>query len=414
MCKVIQNGTTHYPGLRKLIVLSILFIIFFDAFFSFLLGPLFREATLTVFLLIASVYVFVIPKDYISRRNFLPFLVTCSAMFAFLISIPVWKSWHNAYSYLGIPVAFLVYHTDFAYTKKKIYQLLILAFILACYEFLSQRYLFVNTIIKNGEIITYDLKTAGGANAVLRVKAYFYGCLSLGLFALGVAFLYSKRIWILLLCLLTALMAGTRSALLCMLPMILLQDSSKKRISTYLVIGLTMMGVSLFVMQYSPSSWDRIIGVFELTDGHSNRFLMWKTGWQQFLSESGIHMLLCNNGAYFLNYNNNPESGWICLLTDNGIVGFLIYFLPIAYLGFRFFMQRQLYLLFVLGLFTGINFGVTFHLSGTGNLVYWLCVFNFHECALLHGKMLFPDSTEREKHENPPSLQILLPDRRRN
>lgn len=414
MCEVIQNETVRYPGLRKLIVLSILFIIFSDAFFSFLLGPLFRKVALVVFLFTASVYMLVIPKNYTSRRNFFPFLVTCSAMLAFLISFPVWDNWHNAYAYLGIPVAFLVYHTDFAYTKKKIYQLLILAFILACYEFLSQRYLFENTIIKNGEVITYDLKTAGGATSVLRVKAYFYGCLSLGLFALGVAFLYSKRVWILLLCLLTALMAGTRSALLCILPMILLQNSFKKRFGTYLVIGLTIVGTALFVMQYSPSSWNRIIGVFELTDGHSNRFLMWEMGWQQFLSESGIHMLLGNNGTFFLNYDNNPESGWICLLTDNGIVGFLIYFLPIVYLGFRFLIQRQLYLLFVLGLFSGINFGVTFHLSGTGNLVYWLCMFNFHECALLYGEKPLPDSEERKKHEDSSSLQILLPDGRRN
>lgn len=382
MCEVIQNNTVRHPGLRKLIVLSVLFIIFFDAFFSFLLGPLFRKVAMVVFLIIASMYVFIIPKDYNNRRNFLPFLVTCSAMLAFLISIPVWNSWYNAYSYLGIPVAFLVYHVNFPYTKEKIYQLLILAFILACYEFFSRRYLFENTIIKNDEVITYDLKTAGGANAVLRVKAYFYGCLSLGLFALGVAFLYSKRIWILLLCLLTALMAGTRSALLCILPMILLQNISKKRLRTYLIVGLTMAGASWFVMQYSPSSWERIAGVFESSDAHSNRFLMWETGWKQFLSESSARMLLGNNGAFFLKNNNNPESGWICLLTDNGIIGFLIYFLPLAYLGFRFFKQRQLYLLFILGLFTGINFGVTFHLSGTGNLIYWLCVFHFHECAV--------------------------------
>ena len=81
----------------------------------------------------------------------------------------------------------------------------------------------------------------------------------------------------------------------------------------------------------------------------------------------------------------------ICLLTDNGVIGFFFYLLPLLYCLHRFLINRKWYNLMLTLLFIVFNFTITGHLSGTGNFMYWLVVFElFNKAKYGCGKLDSP------------------------
>jgi len=128
----------------------------------------------------------------------------------------------------------------------------------------------------------------------------------------------------------------------------------------------------------------------------SARIDFWLSGLNLFFNYSLPYLFFGDNGLFYELYDNNPESGWICLLTDNGIVGFLFYLIPLVYCFFRFLGQKEYFLTLIVLVFAAFNFAITFHLSGTGNLMYWLIMFEFLNKAVYGYSKLGLNSIERK------------------
>lgn len=126
-------------------------------------------------------------------------------------------------------------------------------------------------------------------------------------------------------------------------------------------------------------------------ENQNARIYYWTKGINLFLDYPLQSIIFGNNGYYNSIYDNNPESGWICLLTDNGVIGFFFYLLPLLYCLHRFLINRKWYNLMLTLLFIVFNFTITGHLSGTGNFMYWLVVFElFNKAKYGCGKLDSP------------------------
>ena len=359
------------------LLLSLL-AIFGDAYGTYRFDR-FRYFTISVFLF---TIVIVLKRHLRAKNDIRGLSIAITAYGLCLLSYPFWISMYNAYAYGGILIAVMLFRIDRKLLDTALIVLLILSLFMGVYEFFTKTYLFINEVVKNDQEFIYDMKTMGGLAGVIRAKAFFYGCLSLGMFALGTAFFFSRNTRILLLCMIVAIIAGNRVAIILILCLILINPSIKMQYRIFFIpFFLCLLVIGLFFLSiYDFASYERIVTVFDMgTDANTIRLLLWKNGFEQFASYDVLHMLVGNNGLFFSIETNNPESGWITLLTDTGLLGFLLYFIPLVRLFIRFIERKQYYMASVILLFFCANFPVTFCLSMTSNLVYWFCMLKFDE-----------------------------------
>lgn len=357
-------------------------LIFGDAYGTYRFGSVFRYCSVALLSLIVIISFW---NKYLcnpSTENKWGSLISFVALSFLLLSYPFWFSLYNAYAYAGIPVAFFLYLLDKKELNRILIILLIISLILAVYETIIRDYLFSNEMIKNGELVVYDTKTAGGITGVFRAKALFYGSLSLGLFALGVAFFFPNNFLVMTLAFITAFLAGTRLAIVFIILLIYINPSLKieKKIFHLLLFSMVFLLIFFIIRRYDSASLERILNVFNVDGGtHDNRIIMWRNGIYYFSEYSLIHLIFGYNG-YFLNlFANNSESGWITLLTDLGMLGFFLYLIPQLYLFVSFLKKSKYHMATVVLLFVMCNSFVTFNLSMTGNLIYWICIFRFYD-----------------------------------
>lgn len=80
---------------------------------------------------------------------------------------------------------------------------------------------------------------------------------------------------------------------------------------------------------HAGTSVERLLALSE-GENQNARIYYWTKGINLFLDYPLQSIIFGNNGYYNSIYDNNPESGWICLLTDNGVIGF--FFLSLAFI----------------------------------------------------------------------------------
>jgi len=372
--------------LSRFPVFIIFLMIFGEAYGVTVIGNLYRIILGVLGCLSLFIYV-IFHKIKYTNLDLLPFLYTLIALFLLLVSLFFWSGTHNIYSYLGLVVALLVYVIDFDFSNKLIRFLLILTFLLAGIEFLTKQYLFINVV----RGIEFDEKLMGGTVGVFRSKGLFYGPTIFGMFVAGAYLLNYKKFSYLFLALLSSFFANARLGIV-LLSIPLFFMIIKKENRKYFLIIIALITYSL---SNSSQSIERLMSVGE-SGSQSARIDFWLSGLNLFFNYSLPYLFFGDNGLFYELYDNNPESGWICLLTDNGIVGFLFYLIPLVYCFFRFLGQKEYFLTLIVLVFAAFNFAITFHLSGTGNLMYWLIMFEFLNKAVYGYSKLGLNSIERK------------------
>lgn len=321
------------------------------------------------------------------------FYITFSALFLTLLSIPIWETGINHFSYTGIVYAFVVYQFfDLEVVKKVITYIVVFSFILALYEYLMGSFIFSNTIIRNGVNITIDEKLVGGSSGVFRSKSIFYGPLDFGNFLIMASFFLSKNRNLIIIILLSAFLANTRLALLVVFTVLILNHASIKNF-LYLIILMPVLILYLFKSSENIIlSIERIYDIFNVANTQNlGRLYYWNSAVDFFQSQDIFQLLLGSNGKFNQIYGNSTESAWLSLLVDNGILG-LLFYLTIFFIVYK---KNQIgrINIFLLILCFSIQ---TFHLGMSTNLLLWLYFF----FSLEYNTYLFPNSTNNGLSNN--------------
>lgn len=298
----------------------------------------------------------------------------------FAISAPMWYSFYNAYSYVGVVLAYIVYLLDCNQFRKLIVYALIACTFLELIEFISEHYFFITSL----EDIELDEKLFSGGGA-FRAKGIFKGPLSVGPFAVLTYLLNNKKRWILLLAMVACFLANSRTGIVILSMLFIIQLFGGRIQIKYIIAVIVIGGVIMTVMLSNAvfsSSIERILDVSNTESGTNQaRMFFWLAGISTYLGYPLSHLVVGNNGFFRSIYENNPESGWICLLTDCGVVGFLFYLTPLIYCLLHFFRKGMKSDFFITIAFIIMNFVITANLSATSNLVYWIFVFELYNKA---------------------------------
>lgn len=371
--------------ITHLLIIFFTIFTFGGAFLQYLLGSnIARNIGITLFL--ASILLFIIIKnkgEYFNIKN-ANFRIVIITIILLIISYPFWDSMYNAYSYIGIIVAYLVYVLDYSYLNKILSYIFILCGVLALIEYVSGSFLFVNTIEKLGGTVTFDEDTMSGAYGVFRSKAIFYGPLDFGNFIIGYLLLNRSNKWVIYGSFFIAFLANSRLALLISALIFINSIFKKKNSSTNVWFISILVCLGVFVLPVLSSggimnSVNRILDLFNTESGsNSARIFYWLSGINFYLNYDLVHLIFGNNGSFVKVFENSPENGWISLLVDNGIIGFLFYFISTAYLAIKFSLRKQMNNLIVVGTLFIVMFAQTFHLGASSNFMFWIVIFQLY------------------------------------
>ena len=139
-----------------------------------------------------------------------------------------------------------------------------------------------------------------------------------------------------------------------------------------------LLVVLVFVILLLPNfidqaSLDRLKEAFNTSNqSNSDRIQYWIYAFNMLFKTDFIHLVFGNNGYYESVYNNSTENGWLSLLVNNGLIGFLYYFIPVVLI----LINNKINLIYMMVLLFCM-FVQTFHLGASANLFYWLIIYSF-------------------------------------
>lgn len=362
------------------LVLAYVFIlsIFADAYFASVFGIDLKKYGTLLFLglsIFEIKQVFAMPKS----TN----IIVLSAILLLILSFPFWDSGYNAYSYIGIVIAYI----GFSVAGKQIIELLkyilILSVILAIYEYLSNAYLFEShfTNVATNESVTIDEKYSAGSYGVFRSKSIFYGPLSFGVFLIGMATLFPQKMWVLILGMLGAFVANSRLAevvisLFLLRYLIKYSGNNRKYIVGFVILGLLIFSTVNIDFENISVSLERTMDVFSFSDSsNSARMYYWQSAVSLFSDYGVSNLLLGNSGKFNMSFGNSTESGWLSLLVDNGIIGFLFYLIVLIRVYILNRNNKEIQFSIIIIAF--VMLVITYHLSATSNFILWFTIFTF-------------------------------------
>ncbi|PCE66552.1 hypothetical protein B7P33_04450 [Sediminicola luteus] len=257
---------------------------------------------------------------------------------------------------------------------------------LALYEFISKSYIFIVYRETVFGFQALDEKLFGGVAGIFRSKVFFEGPLALSQFCMGASLFYRKHIKILIPIFLTAIFANGRLGILVCGIIIFAYLYQRYNIATlikrpwvmilvtFAVLGFMISGILLL----DAASIERFKEVFDTHNaGNNARIEYWINGISTYFNYDLNHLVFGNNGYFLQVYKNNAENGWITLLLNNGIVGFIYYLFPILLLFARNFLRLNSDFIFVVILLFCM-FVQTFHLGASANLFYWLIIYSLY------------------------------------
>ncbi len=384
----IKNNTLNIStSLISEILLKSSILIIFLSFYFYLLAEVFFEVTNFRILTLVVGYAFfalsilIYPKIKINTQWF---LYLSSSLLLYLITSLFWLVKQDINIYLSAITALIII-SNYNYFLKVMSWFIVLTFLLAAFEFFTKEYLFV---VFRDTLFGYrplDEHFFGGYAKIFRAKVYFEGPLALSQFAIGSALLFRKNLKILILILLIAVFANGRLGIvICgfILAMYFFKKYNLISIIKKPKVLAILLVVLVFVILLLPNfidqaSLDRLKEAFNTSNqGNSDRIQYWVNAFNMLFDTDFIHFVFGNNGYYESVYNNSTENGWLSLLVNNGLIGFLYYFIPVVLIIINSINNNKINLIYMIVLLFCM-FVQTFHLGASANLFYWLIIYSF-------------------------------------
>jgi hypothetical protein len=303
------------------------------------------------------------------------------------ISCWFWYSLAEINVYFTLVTLSLVIISGFEFFKKGLKWLILIILIIALYEYITKTYLFI--VYRNTEwgLLPMDPKFFGGYAKIIRAKGLFEGPLALAQFAIGCALIFRKDLKILILTFLLAILANGRLGIIICASVLIFHFIEKYSLLKFLFsakgLKFLLLGFVSLILAFNyfvtEKSIKRFKDIFDTTGdtGNSARLDYWAQAVDVYWNYDIIHKIFGDSGLYRHITGNSAENGWLMLLLNNGLLGFLYYFIPIVLIFVMSITKKTGHYLFVL-LIIFAMFIQTFHLGASANLLYWVIIYTFY------------------------------------
>jgi len=365
----------------KLTIILFLFGLLMHYFFE---GRFEFTGTRNIFLILSLIAYFL--KIVSSRKiqvskDFLVYALC--AIPIMLLSVGFWFSLSEINVYLTLIFTLIVITSDFEFLKKSIIAVIYILLILTIFEFISKSYVFIVYRDTEWGVLPLDPYFYGGYSKVFRAKGLFEGPLALSQFAIGSALIFRNNLKIIIVTIILSILANGRLGILITSLVLILYFVNRYNIILFLIskkglkILLGLFLLLLFIGRYfiTDKTLERISAMLSADDaGNTARFHYWEKAVDVFLNYDFVHMLFGNSGYFRHITGNSAENGWLMLFLNNGIIGFLYYFMPVLLLMLLSMYHKRIYAIHLLLLILCM-FIQTFHLGALASLFYWLIIY---------------------------------------
>lgn len=301
-----------------------------------------------------------------------------------VLSLGFWHNINGINVYFTIVTFIIIVSSGYDFFLKVIKYIAYILLILAMYEFITKSYLFVVYRQTEWGVLPLDPKFYGGYSQIFRAKGLFEGPLALSQFAIGLAFLFRSNIKILVVAVLLTILANGRlgmviTGIIFILYFVTKYDlisilKSKKFIRLFIVSLVLIISATVYLID--EKSIERISNSFSFEDNSNTaRLYYWEKAINIF-GDYNIFNILFGNSGYFREVTgNSAENGWLMLLLDNGILGFLFYFFPLLIVSLLSLKHSTEHWHYVGVLFLAMMVQ-TFNLGVSASLLYWLIMYS--------------------------------------
>jgi hypothetical protein len=287
-------------------------------------------------------------QKYIKSYTFL-FLILCLGGVSLLISETPFKIAITALS--PIIVIFFAFFAFKFYDKFKkwVTVFVYINFIALIFEMYTGAYLF-------------NIDPVSNYFQIDRLKGIFSYSKEAGSFLIFSALLLRDKKNILYIILVSAAMTGSRSAMVFVFLITLIEGVSKfysiKSISkSFLILSIAFFSLYLYFL-FHEVMWIRLVNSFDFdgSSGHQYRFFIWNEFIKSILNYDFAHFVFGNLAYTNTLLGNGAENAYLTVMSNNGLLLFLIYFFPIFIFSFLSAVNFRLFYPFIL-LFVVLFFG---------------------------------------------------------
>ena len=369
--------------LRKLTVFFIVLATIFSTFLDYTI-PL--SSTRLVFSLMFIFFFLSIILTEKSIQIDLPKLIKPLVIYSIiLLFVSVSLIWTNLYSlnlYFGFYLACIVYILDIKFFRKLVLWSFFAQVFFQLYEYFTVSYLYEVVVEKYSNEFELTLESM----YLLRAKGIFEGPLTASAFAIYIAYLFRHNPYIISLALFSAILSNTRTGIITILFILASYMFFKFRVHkvspalTFLIFILGIFFVYSFVLPtiLSEAAIFRLQEVGDFTnESNFKRVLFWTLGWDFYLNYSLQNLLFGCSLCFGMEYSNSAESDWLMFLLELGILGFIIYAIPIIYIFYHSHKQKNYHVLSLI-IFLALNIFVYRQVSGAQTVIlHWMLIFSY-------------------------------------
>tara|TARA_B100001123_G_scaffold443870_1_gene591165 strand:- start:70 stop:1254 length:1185 start_codon:yes stop_codon:yes gene_type:complete len=320
-------------------------------------------------------------------------LASYSIIFLFVSAFLVWNNFYSVNLYLSFYLACIVYILDIKFFKKLLLGAIFIQVFFQLYEYSTISYLYEVVVKAYGNEFDLGLESM----YLLRTKGLFEGPLTASAFAIYVAYIFRHNPYIISLALLSAILSNTRTGIITITLILIAYMFFKFRInkiSSALIFLIFLIGIffiysSVLPTILSPAAIERLQEVGEFNnESNFKRVIYWNLGWNFYLNYELQNLFFGCSQCFGMEYNNSAENDWLMFLLELGMMGFLIYALPIIYIFYYSFYKKDYYALLLISLLI-LNIFVYRQVSGAQTVIlHWILIFSFLKQLKLINKNL--------------------------
>ena len=248
------------------------------------------------------------------------------------------RAFYSSYLF-AVPLAFIILHSDPRFFFRVAIAHVLLSIVIQLWEYRAGTYLFT---IVDEEGVELSAELFAGATGVTRTKGLFPGPLSAVAFSFWIAFFLRRSVWGALALVACAYLASGRLGMVvgsALLLWRLLSGATDRKAGAVALVIFALLTAQL-ILGADTAKLDFLMLAFDPTSGNNaSRVFFWAAALSEYLNYPAMDMLFGRFG-YIKGTDIYPESDFLQLLLDHGILGCSLYVFALARL-FAIAVQRR-------------------------------------------------------------------------